>query len=60
MTSEAHAEHPSEAHAKNPWLYHHFHSMEQQFSAGKLGVWLFLVQEVLFFSGLFMFYIIFL
>ena len=33
--------------------------MVQQASAAKLGMWLFLVQEVLFFSGLFMFYIIF-
>jgi cytochrome c oxidase subunit 3 len=33
--------------------------MFQQASAAKLGMWLFLVQEVLFFSGLFMTYIIF-
>jgi cytochrome c oxidase subunit 3 len=33
--------------------------MFQQASAAKLGMWLFLVQEVLFFSGLFMAYIIF-
>ena len=51
--------HPSDEHATNPFLAHHFVSMRQQFSAAKLGLWLFLVQEVLFFSGLFMFYIIF-
>jgi cytochrome c oxidase subunit 3 len=33
--------------------------MFQQASAAKLGMWCFLVQEVLFFSGLFMAYIIF-
>ncbi len=33
--------------------------MVQQASAAKLGMWLFLAQEVLFFSGLFCFYIIF-
>jgi len=30
----------------------HFDSFKQQFEAGKLGVWLFLASEVLFFSGL--------
>lgn len=34
-------------------LAHHFDSYEQQFDAGKLGIWLFLVTEVLFFGGLF-------
>ena len=35
---------------------HHFESWRQQFDAGKLGMWLFLAQEVLFFSGLFVLY----
>lgn len=43
----------------DPFQMHHFHSMEQQASSGKLGMWLFLGQELLFFSGLFMFYIVF-
>lgn len=34
-------------------LAHHFDSPRQQFEAGKLGIWLFLMTEVLFFSGLF-------
>ena len=34
-----------------------FHTMEQQNSSHKLGMWAFLVQELLFFSGLFMAYI---
>jgi cytochrome c oxidase subunit 3 len=33
--------------------------MEQQFQAGKLGIWLFLAQEVLFFSGLFAAYTVY-
>ena len=35
---------------------HHFESWRQQFDAGKLGMWLFLAQEVLFFSALFCLY----
>ncbi len=35
------------------FLAHHFDDPEQQFDAGKLGIWLFLVTEVLFFSGMF-------
>ncbi len=34
-------------------LAHHFDTSNQQFDAGKMGIWLFLVTEVLFFSGLF-------
>jgi len=44
-----HHEHPS-------WLAHHFDDAEQQFDSGKLGMWLFLVTEVLFFSGMFVAY----
>lgn len=40
-------------HAHNPFMAHHFDDPEQQFDAGKLGIWLFLVTEVLFFSGMF-------
>lgn len=35
---------------------HHFVSGAHEFSTSKLGVWLFLVTEILFFSGLFMAY----
>jgi cytochrome c oxidase subunit 3 len=38
---------------------HHFDSPQQQFDAGKLGMWLFLVTEVLFFSGLFVAYAVY-
>jgi cytochrome c oxidase subunit 3 len=40
-------------HAANPHLAHHFDTPAQQFEAGKFGIWLFLVTEILFFSGLF-------
>ena len=38
------------------WLQHHYQTPAQQFEAAKLGMWLFLAQEVLFFSGLFVVY----
>jgi cytochrome c oxidase subunit 3 len=44
-------------HSKHgPWLQHHFDTPVQQFDAAKLGMWLFLAQEILFFSGLFVAY----
>lgn len=41
------------------FLRHHFDTPVQQFDTAKLGMWLFLAQEVLFFSGLFVAYGIF-
>jgi len=38
---------------------HHFDTAEQQFDAAKLGMWLFLGQEILFFSALFVAYAVF-
>ena len=38
------------------WLAHHFDTPAQQFDTAKLGMWAFLVQELLFFSGLFVAY----
>lgn len=46
-------------HAANPHLAHHFDTPQQQFDAGKLGVWLFLLTEVLFFAGLFCAYTVY-
>jgi cytochrome c oxidase subunit 3 len=40
----------------SPVLKHHFDNLEQQHSAERLGMWMFLVTEVLFFSGLFVAY----
>ena len=42
-----------------PYLAHHFDSPQQQFEAGKLGIWLFLLTEVLFFAGLFCAYTVY-
>ena len=51
MSAAEHGEH------EHPYYQaHHFHSMDQQNSANKMGMWLFLVQELLFFIGLFMAY----
>ena len=41
------------------FLAHHFDSPQQQFDSGKLGMWLFLVTEVLFFGGLFCAYAVY-
>ena len=41
------------------FLAHHFADHAQQFDTGRLGMWLFLVQEILFFSGLFCAYAIY-
>ncbi len=38
---------------------HHFESAQQEFDAGKLGIWIFLVTEVLFFGGLFVAYAVY-
>lgn len=37
---------------------HHFESAEQAFSSSKLGLWVFLVTEILMFGGLFVMYIV--
>ena len=40
-------------------LAHHFDNMEQQREAGTLGMWAFLITEIMFFGGLFLGYILF-
>ncbi len=45
--------------ASHPALQHHFDSMEQQHDATTLGMWLFLVQEIMFFGGLFTVYLVY-
>src|SRR5437588_4556139 len=40
----------------HPALQHHFENMEQQREAGTLGMWVFLVTEIMFFGGLFLAY----
>ena len=62
-TIEAAAENAHDAqghdHDHPSFLAHHFDTPEQQFDSGKLGIWLFLVTEILFFSGMFCAYAIF-
>lgn len=41
------------AHEHPPFLAHHYESYKQQFDAGKLGMWIFLLTEILLFGGLF-------
>ncbi len=50
--------HDHDEHHLGEFIAHHFDSAEQQFDSGKLGIWVFLVTEVLFFSGLFVAYIL--
>jgi cytochrome c oxidase subunit 3 len=55
----AQAAHGAEGHGHNPNLQHHFYSMEQQLEASTLGMWVFLVTEIMFFGGMFMAYILY-
>jgi cytochrome c oxidase subunit 3 len=52
---EAHGE-GDHGHHGPAWLAHHFDTPAQQFDAAKLGMWAFLAQELLFFSGVFVAY----
>jgi cytochrome c oxidase subunit 3 len=49
-----HAPHPH-----HPKLQHHFDDMAQQLEASTLGMWVFLVTEIMFFGGLFMAYLMY-
>ncbi len=49
----------SRAPGASPFLQGHFRSMGEQLDTAKLGVWLFLAQELLFFGGLFVAYAVF-
>src|SRR5215510_13252865 len=40
-------------------LAHHFDNIEQQREAGTLGMWAFLITEILFFGGMFLAYILY-
>jgi cytochrome c oxidase subunit 3 len=56
-TEPAHDDaHDGHGHHGPKWLAHHFDTPAQQFDAAKIGMWAFLVQELLFFSGLFVAY----
>jgi cytochrome c oxidase subunit III len=45
--------------AHHPALAHHFDNLAQQGEASTLGMWVFLVTEVLFFGGLFLVYLVY-
>jgi cytochrome c oxidase subunit 3 len=53
----ARADHAHDAHP--PRLAHHFESYDQQRESASLGVWIFLVTEIMFFGGLFTAYILY-
>lgn len=59
--SHSHDAHGGHGHgeAVYPYTPHHFHSAKQHLESGKMGVWLFLVTEILFFAGLFCAYTIY-
>jgi cytochrome c oxidase subunit 3 len=50
--AESYAEHE----VSHPALQHHFENLEQQREAGTLGMWVFLVTEIMFFGGMFLAY----
>ena len=52
-----HGQHGPEA--AHEALAHHFDNLEQQREAGALGMWVFIAQEVMFFGGLFLAYLIY-
>ena len=54
MTEDLATTHEHAAH--HPALQHHFENMEQQREAGTLGMWIFLVTEIMFFGGMFLAY----
>jgi cytochrome c oxidase subunit III len=57
----AHVGVPGHAHAADhhPALQHQFNSMSQQKEAAVLGMWAFLLTEILFFGGLFLAYVLY-
>ena len=59
MAAHADAHGHGHVHAHHPAHQHHFETMEQQAEAATLGMWLFLVTEVMFFGGLLMAYLLY-
>ncbi len=55
---EAVLTHGAAAHA-SPRLQHHFDTMAQQKEAATLGMWVFLVTEIMFFGGMFAAYLLY-
>jgi cytochrome c oxidase subunit 3 len=59
MTEFQSTAHESATGEHPPFLAHHFDTPGQQFDAGKLGMWIFILTEVLFFGGLFCAYAVY-
>ena len=57
--ASSHDDKHAHGHHGSPFIQHHFNDAAHQFDSGKFGIWLFLVQEILFFSALFVAYIIY-
>jgi cytochrome c oxidase subunit 3 len=57
--SAAHASTAEPKGSPNFHVAHHFDSADTQFDAGRMGIWIFLVTEILFFGGLFCAFFIF-
>jgi hypothetical protein len=55
----AHADPHGHGQAHHPNLQHHFQTLGQQHEAATLGMWVFLVTEVMFFGGLLMAYLLY-
>jgi cytochrome c oxidase subunit III len=56
---DAHTDDHGHGHHGSPFIQHHYDDAQHQFDSGKLGIWIFLAQEVLFFSALFVAYILY-
>ena len=59
MSNVAHADAHGHAHAHHPAQQHHFDTLQQQHEASTLGMWIFLITEVMFFGGMFLAYSIY-
>jgi cytochrome c oxidase subunit 3 len=51
--------HDAHGHHGSVFIQHHYDDAQHQFDSGKLAIWLFLAQEVLFFSALFVAYVLY-
>ena len=60
MTERDHSKPEAEApQRRSRWLAQHFDTPQQQFHSAKLGMWIFLLTEILFFGGLFCAYAVY-
>ena len=57
--ADAHGHGHEHPHVHHPAQQHHFQTLQQQNEAATLGMWIFLVTEVMFFGGLFLAYMLY-